>query len=74
MTANAYHLSGPRTPRDEDEDDDIFDDDENITGDEDLYDDIENEEPADEKDVIEEQEDMEIDLPDLEDDELGEGD
>lgn len=52
-----FPWEGPRDP-----DEEADDDDENITGDEDLYDTIENEEPADEEDVIEEQED-----------ELGEG-
>lgn len=53
---------GPRTPGEADEE---YDDDENITGDEDLYDSVENEEPADEEDVIDEQEDLEGDLPDV---------
>jgi hypothetical protein len=52
--------------------DNPYEDDENITGDEELYDSVENEEPADVKDVLEEQEDLEF--PDEQSDDDLEGD
>lgn len=61
-TGDINDSEGPRNPR---EDEDPDDDDENITGDEDLYDTIEGEEPADEEDVIDEQEDEELDMNDI---------